>query len=161
MIAINPRIEVLPQKKLVGINVRMSLKNNRTFELWNRVIPKFKKLGNRLSADKYSLQVYPHSYFDSLDPTKEFIKWAGVEVEEFGKLADDLEPFILEGGLYAIFNYKGSSNVHEFFQYIYSTWLPNSSYELDERPHFEVLGEKYKNNDPNSEEEIWIPIQPK
>jgi AraC family transcriptional regulator len=32
---------------------------------------------------------------------------------------------------------------------------------LDDRPHFEVLGEKYKNNDPTSEKEIWIPILPK
>jgi hypothetical protein len=28
-------------------------------------------------------------------------------------------------------------------------------------PHFEVLGDKYKNNDPSSEEEVWIPIKPK
>ena len=27
--------------------------------------------------------------------------------------------------------------------------------------HFEVLGKNYKNNDPNSEEEIWIPIMDK
>jgi AraC family transcriptional regulator len=40
-------------------------------------------------------------------------------------------------------------------------WLPNSAYALDDRPHFEALGEQYKNNDPNSEEEIWIPIKPK
>lgn len=39
------------------------------------------------------------------------------------------------------------------------TWLPASDYNLDNRPHFEVLGEKYKNNDPTSEEEIWIPIK--
>lgn len=25
--------------------------------------------------------------------------------------------------------------------------------------HFEILGEKYKNNDPLSEEDIWIPIK--
>jgi AraC family transcriptional regulator len=31
---------------------------------------------------------------------------------------------------------------------------------LDQRPHVEVMGEKYKNNDPDSEEEIWIPIKP-
>jgi AraC family transcriptional regulator len=38
--------------------------------------------------------------------------------------------------------------------------LPLSKeYELDDRPHFEILGDKYKNNDPNSEEEIWIPIK--
>lgn len=29
------------------------------------------------------------------------------------------------------------------------------------QPHFEVLGEKYKDNDPTSEEEIWIPIKAK
>jgi AraC family transcriptional regulator len=39
--------------------------------------------------------------------------------------------------------------------------LPNSAYALDDRAHFEVLGEKYKNNDPSSEEEIWIPIKVK
>jgi AraC family transcriptional regulator len=41
----------------------------------------------------------------------------------------------------------------------FSTWLPDSEYRLDVRPHFEVLGEKYKNDDPESEEEIWIPIK--
>jgi AraC family transcriptional regulator len=43
--------------------------------------------------------------------------------------------------------------------YIFNTWLPKSGYQLDRRPHFEILGEKYKNNNPDSEEEIWIPIQ--
>jgi AraC family transcriptional regulator len=47
------------------------------------------------------------------------------------------------------------------FQYIFGTWLPNSEYVLDNRPHFEILGEKYKNDDPTSEEEIWIPIKAK
>ena len=60
-----------------------------------------------------------------------------------------------------IFDYKGSSTDTSIFQYIFRTWLPSSSYQLDDRPHFEVLGAKYKNNDPESEEEIWIPIKPK
>ncbi|MEN9524835.1 MAG: hypothetical protein RLZZ256_219, partial [Bacteroidota bacterium] len=34
-------------------------------------------------------------------------------------------------------------------------------YLLDERPHVEVMGSKYKNNDPASEEDIWIPIRPR
>ncbi|EPE83362.1 GyrI-like small molecule binding domain protein [Leptospira noguchii str. 1993005606] len=40
--------------------------------------------------------------------------------------------------------------------YIFQEWLPNSGYKL--KPHFELLGSKYKNNDPTSEEEVWIPI---
>jgi AraC family transcriptional regulator len=72
-----------------------------------------------------------------------------------------METFVLSGGEYAVFDYKGSSNDSSIFQYIFMNWLPNSGYNLDNRPHFEVLGEKYKNNDPTSEEEIWIPIRNK
>jgi AraC family transcriptional regulator len=39
--------------------------------------------------------------------------------------------------------------------------MPNSDYVLDNKTHFEILGDKYRNNDPESEEEIWIPVQPK
>jgi AraC family transcriptional regulator len=57
------------------------------------------------------------------------------------------------------FYYKGSSTDTRIFQHIFETWLPQSGYELDNRPHFEVLGEKYRNNDPESEEDIYIPIK--
>ncbi|MFT5513068.1 MAG: AraC family transcriptional regulator, partial [Bacteroidia bacterium] len=47
------------------------------------------------------------------------------------------------------------------FGYIFGEWIPNSIYDIDSRPHFEILGDKYKNDHPNSEEEIWIPIKEK
>ena len=46
-----------------------------------------------------------------------------------------------------------------YFSNINGTWIAKSDYNLDDRPHFEVLGEKYINAD--SEEEIWIPIKKK
>jgi AraC family transcriptional regulator len=42
---------------------------------------------------------------------------------------------------------------------MFREWLPASGYELDDRPHFEILGERYKNNDPDSEEELWFPVR--
>jgi AraC family transcriptional regulator len=72
-----------------------------------------------------------------------------------------MEMFILQGGLYAVFDYKGLNTDNSIFQYILGIWLPVSDYVLDNRPHFEVLCDKYKNNDPISEEEIWIPIKTK
>jgi AraC family transcriptional regulator len=73
-----------------------------------------------------------------------------------------MEPFTLKGGLYAVFLYKGAASAGSAtFQYILGTWIPGSEYDLDDRPHFEILGEKYKNEDPSSEEELWIPIRPK
>ena len=157
----NPRIKILKEKKLAGKYLKMSLVNNRTAELWRSVIPMIDQIENTINKDKIALQIYPDIYFDNYDPKLEFVKWAAVEVTDFKDIPTKLDTFVLEGGLYAIFDYKGSSADSRIFEYIYSSWLPKSDYKLDKRPHFEVLGEKYKNNDPDSQEEVWIPIQPK
>lgn len=139
----------------------MSLVNNQTAELWRSFISRRKDITNNLTNDMISMQVYGQTYFTDFKPTKEFEKWATVEVANFNNVPNDLETFMLKGGIYAVFDYKGLSTDNSVFQFIFGTWLPNSDYDLDDRPHFEVLGTKYKNNDPTSEEEIWIPIQPK
>ncbi|MBT8299515.1 MAG: GyrI-like domain-containing protein [Maribacter sp.] len=154
-----PRIVELTQKKLVGMNMSMSLLNDRTGELWSRFMPKVNDIGYKLSEDKISMQVYPTTYFERFNPKHQFVKWAMVEVGDFCEIPDDLNQFMLQEGLYAVFDYKGPSYDKSIFQYIYTKWLPISDYNLDNRPHFEVLGESYRNNNPESEEEIWIPIQ--
>jgi AraC family transcriptional regulator len=68
----------------------------------------------------------------------------------------------LPEGLYAVFLHRGPATTGpKTFEYIFQTWLPASEYFLDHRPHFEILGTNYKNDDPDSEEEIWIPVKPK
>lgn len=116
---------------------------------------------NNLTDDLISLAVYHTTYFSDFKPTNEFDKWATVEVSNFDQVPDNMESLVLPAGLYAVFDYKGPSTDKSIHQYIYSNWIPNSDYHLDHRPHFEVLGAKYKNNQPDSEEEIWIPIREK
>jgi AraC family transcriptional regulator len=71
-----------------------------------------------------------------------------------------MEKFILPAGAYAVFLHKGGpATGQQTFQYIFGTWFPQSEYRLDDRPHFEILGEKYSNTSPDSEEEIWIPVR--
>ena len=157
----NPRIEKLKEKKLIGQSIKMSLTNNKTGQLWGQFAPRIKEIQNRLSEDKISMQIYPSLYHEQFKPTVDFEKWATVEVKGFGKIPNGMKSFILKEGLYAVFDYRGSSSDNSIFQYIFAEWLPASNYVVDNRPHFEVLGPKYKNNDPNSEEEIWIPIKDK
>lgn len=158
----NPKIKILPQTKLIGKRMIMSFSNNKTYELWNSFIPERTEIKNNIGTELYSMQIYSPSFFDNFDPEKEFEKWAAGEVADFDSIPDGMESIILAGGLYAVFLYKGAaSDATETFQYIFGTWLPNSEYTLDNRPHFEILGEKYKNEDPDSEEEIWIPIKVK
>ena len=139
----------------------MSLTNNRTGQLWGQFAPRIKEIKNKATEDKISIQIYPPLYYKDFRPNNEFEKWATIEVKDFGEIPIGMKSLILKGGLYAVFDYKGSSSNNSIFQYIFSEWLPNSEYLIDHRPHFEVLGSKYKNNDPNSEEEIWIPIKEK
>ena len=154
-----PRIETSKEKKLIGKRLIMSLSDNKTGELWRNFLPHRREITNTLTSDLISMAIYNTTYFADFNPSNHFEKWAAVEVTDFGNVPIGMEAFTLTTGLYAVFDYKGASTDNTIFQYIFGVWLPHSLYILDDRPHFEVLGDKYKNDDPNSEEEIWIPIR--
>ena len=139
----------------------MSLVNDQTGPLFRTFMPRRKEILQAKNAHTIDLKVYPPGYFQGFNPTAEFTKWVLVEVDTVADIPSGMETFELAGGQYAVFHYKGLSSDPSIFQYIFSQWIPNSKYMVDDRPHFEVLGAKYKNNDPNSEEEIWIPIKEK
>jgi AraC family transcriptional regulator len=157
-----PRFEILAEKKLVGKRLKMSLAKNTTSQLWSSFMPRRKEIVHAITTDLISMQVYDASHsFSTFDFHAAFDKWAAIEVSDFSSVPEGMETFTLPGGLYAVFHYKGRSTDPEIFRYIFGTWLPQSDYVPDHRPHFEILGEKYRNNDPESEEEIWIPVKPR
>lgn len=138
----------------------MSLANNKTALLWKTFMPRRKEIMNNVNEELFSINIYPADY-NPANPAYEFEKWAAIEVSDDRIVPENMQLFILQEGLYAVFHYKGSSNDTSIFQYIFTEWLPSSTYVLDNRPHFEVLGKLYKNASPDSEEDIWIPIKPK
>lgn len=139
--------------------MKMSLADNRTFELWSRFMPRRKEITNNISIDLISMQVYEEDFFS---PLGIFEKWAVVEVSDLDNIPFGMESFVLPAGKYAVFLHKGGSErFQKTFRWIFEMWLPASEYKVDNRPHFELLGEKYKNNDPESEEDIWVPIKEK
>ena len=155
------RIENISPKKFIGISLEMSLVNNKTFELWHQFMPRKKEINNPVNGFLFSMQVYGKNY-NPADMEAIFEKRALIEVSHFENVPHGMQTFVLPSGKYAIFLHKGLPSLGaKTFRYVFGTWLPNSEYRLDHRPHFEILGEKYKNNDPSSEEEIWIPIKPK
>lgn len=155
-----PRIEIISEKKLVGQRLTMSFVNYKISELWRNFMPRRKEITNHLTNELISLVIYKPTHFEDFKLTNEFERWATVEVSDFEHVPNEMETFVIPSGLYAVFDYKGLHTDHSIFQYILGTWLPKSDYVLDNRPHFEILGDKYKNDDPTSEEEIWIPIKP-
>ena len=64
----------------------MSLIQNKTGLLWKGFAPKIKEIQNKVSQDKFSMQIYPVDYYKDFNPNNEFEKWATVEVEDFENL---------------------------------------------------------------------------
>ncbi len=158
----NPKIEHLSQKKLVGMRQTMTFATMNPAILWSAFMTRKREIPLMVGTDLYSLEVYPHNFFQSMSSTAEFDKWAAVEVSENQSVPDGMEMLVLPDGLYAVFvHYGPASEAKATYDAIFRTWLPASDYRIDERPHFAVMGDKYRHNDPQSEEEIWIPVRSK
>ncbi|HLO73299.1 MAG TPA: GyrI-like domain-containing protein [Flavobacterium sp.] len=155
-----PTIKSFPTTKFIGKNLSFTYADYRVFELWSSFIPRRKEIQNAIGTELYNIQINPENF--DFNPNTPFVKWAAVAVSLFEEVPEGMEELEIREGLYAVFNYIGDQNgVAAFFNSIYTKWLPNFGYELENRPQFEILGERYKNNDPNSEEEIWIPVKRK
>jgi AraC family transcriptional regulator len=158
----HPRIEILTEKKLVGKQLIMSFADNKTTTLWQSFMPLRKSVSNSVGLDLYSVEIYPPRFFDIFDPHAAFEKWAAIEVSGFENIPSEMKELTLTSGLYAVFLHKGpASEGPRTYDYIFTTWLASAPFVLDNRPHLAVMGENYKNNDPSSEEDLWIPIKSK
>lgn len=154
------RIEEFPGKLLAGKRMQMSFAGNQTFALWSSFMPHRKKISTAVGNELYSVEVYPERFFEPFDPHRPFEKWAAVAVPAADDLPDGMESLHVPPGRYAVFTYRGlPSQAEGFYRAIFTEWLPQSGYRLAHRPHFALMGEKYKGESPDSEEEIWIPVE--
>jgi AraC family transcriptional regulator len=145
-------------RHLVGIYLPMSHSEHRVQELWQGFMPRRGDIQGAISNDLFSVNVYPPDFFAAYSPAHTFTKWAAMEADPECEVPKDMERLTVPGGLYAVFHYQGPSTDPAIFGYIYGTWLPQNGYRPDARPHFEVLGDRYSNTSPMSEEDIWVPV---
>lgn len=122
--------------------------------LWKTFMPRRKELQNVINNEFVAMQEY--SDFNS--PEKPFTILACVEVSDFNTVPDGMTSFTIPKGEYAVFLQKGM-DAAATYQRIMTEWLPSSGYQIDNRPHFQVMGQKYKNGSPDSEEDFYVPIR--
>ena len=160
MISPTPTIIEIPSKQLIGFHDRLNYATYNVVPLWQKLMPIRNQIPGKIGDNLFSVQYFHEKFFVHFSPLELFDKWAGVEVEASSVVPEGAVSFTIEGGLYAVFSYKGyQSGAQEAFQYILGVWLPSSEYQLDDRKHFEILDHRYKKNDPDSEEDIYIPIR--
>lgn len=154
-----PRIEILRSKKLIGMSLETSLVDNKTIQLFKTFMPRKKEIPNTISKEVFDIRVYPNGYYANFNPVNNFTKWAAVEVANFEEIPHGMKSIIIETGKYAVFTIKVADSNPSVFQYIFTEWLPNADFLLADRPHFDILGEQVQQRLRDAEEEIWIPIQ--
>lgn len=155
-----PLLRSIANVVLIGIKRSMTRVDDATPELWREFMPRRGEITNRVGVNYYSLQDYSMLGGRPPMPHETFVKWAAVEARDAANIPDGMSSYTIHGGLYAVFTHRGpASEFRRTFTAIFDEWLPSSEYTLDDREHFEVLGPTYRPDDPNAEEEIWIPIR--
>lgn len=157
----NPEIITIPEKKLIGMHITVTPENNPTVELWRKFMPRRREITNAVGAEVVSMQIFdPSTQFGAMQQLPTFENWAAVEVADFSAVPDGMETYTLAGGKYVTFLHIGTdAKYFENLGYMFTEWLPANGLTVDSREHFELLGERYKVNDPTSEEEVWIPVK--
>jgi len=148
-------------KLLVGLKIKTNLMEDKAGDLWREFVSRTKEIQNIKGNGYYSLQFYNKNFPKNFNNKTNFDKWAALEVGEIDELPEGMQRVEIEKGKYAIFTYKGKSQgISTLMEYIYGPWLQESEFQIDNRAHFEYMGENYLGpNDPESEEEVWIPIK--
>ncbi|NEM96595.1 GyrI-like domain-containing protein [Pontibacter burrus] len=157
-----PTIRTIGAKKLAGLRAETTLATDNPAALWQEFMPRRKELTTIVGNELYAVQVYDAGFVKGkFTADSIFQKWAAVEVSGSGELPDGMEQLIVPAGDYAVFIHKGpASDFVKTANYIYRQWLPNSNYLLDDRPHLQVMCEKYLGHtNPDSEEEVWVPVK--
>ena len=147
---------------MIGIHDRITLQHNTTAQLWGAFGPRLAEIKDRVSPNLFAIQVYDDGVdVRTFTPETEFEMWAAVAVPDGAPVPAGMEALAIPAGRYAVFIHRGPARTFQATtsRYIFQEWLPVSGYTLDARPHFQVMAPGYRPDDPEAEEEIWVPIK--
>lgn len=152
-----PQVIQNSEMNVVGISIVMKQhETHKIRAIWQQFSPRKNEITNLLNNTSIAMQIF--SVNENGEPEDSFNMWACVEVSELSEIPNGMEGFTIPKGEYLKVLHKGM-NAGDTYQKIMSDWLPNSGYVIDDRPHFQVMGEKYKNGSPDSEEDFFLPIK--
>jgi AraC family transcriptional regulator len=148
-----PKIVLKDGFAVIGLKYHGKNENGEVPQLWGGLGPRSGEIANVVKGNvAYGISA-------NLDAeTGEFDYVAGYEVSSTESVPEGMACFEVPGGKYAVFT-TTLPKIGETFQYAYHTWLPQSDYQPAAGPDFELYGEYFDPRDPESEFEVYIPVQ--
>ena len=150
-----PKIKELEGFKIVGLRYFGDNKKQEIGQLWgefNRKCDKIKHIKENAPAIGLCIMLPGEM--------EKFEYVAGMMVDS----TDDINPEFVAREVppskYAVFTHKGLLfNLGETYNYIFTEWVKNCGYEINTMLNFEWYDDRFKDNDPASEFDIYVPIK--
>lgn len=142
-----------PEFTVVGLKYRGKNEQGEIPRLWQDLGPRTGEIENMVSATAaYGISA-------NMDrETGEFDYVAGYEVSSAEKVPEGMVAFPVPGGKYAVFA-TTLPKIGETFDKAYHTWLPQAGRQPRGGPEFELYDERFDPQDPDSEFDLYIPVE--
>lgn len=160
-ISISPAIvEIGRDIQIVGVKGTVSLHQNDIPLLWSTLLQRKHEISDiRANSSAYGIcPGTPSLPFSDITEYTPFTQYAGFEVDSFQNVPHGMAAHTIRSGTFAVFKHEGKTcNLRDSYNYIWGTWLNNTSLQLDNRDDFELYGHDFYGED-NEESTIWIYI---
>ncbi|WP_196426684.1 AraC family transcriptional regulator [Lysinibacillus cavernae] len=156
-----PKILQLSKKLITGIEYKTALQDEQHY----KEIPGFYlDFGQQKYYERISRKMAPNWAYGistSFQENGQFSFIVGEEVQAFEEqLEEDFIDFEIPAGKYAEFTINSTTEgIQNTRRYIYGVWLPNSNYERDAGPDFEITDVMQSTYPHNMKIKIYIPIK--
>jgi AraC family transcriptional regulator len=90
-----------------------------------------------------------------------FLYTAGAGVTSLGPVPEGMNVITVPAGRYAVFTHRGPvTHFAKTIVSVWNHWLPASGHKARHAPDFECYDARFKMNSPDSEVDLYIPIEP-
>jgi predicted transcriptional regulator YdeE len=129
-----PKIVTKPAFTAVGLMYYGKNENNEIPQVWDKVNPRYEEIPHKTGP--------AYGVCGDMEDDGRFHYLAGFEVTKAADLPDGMEKWDVSEQQYAVFPCT-LKTIHETYQYIFETWLPQSGYTRADGPDFEFYGEEF------------------
>ncbi|HOT76529.1 MAG TPA: AraC family transcriptional regulator [Candidatus Wallbacteria bacterium] len=160
--AMEPKIVVKKEFKVVGMRGQTCLKNNVIPKMWENFFPRMGEIINRINKDTaYGICECSDIGETQFNDETLFNELVCVEVDRFDAIPKAMVCKTIPEQKYAVFTHRGPLyNLRQTYDYIYKTWIPTSGYQMAFKDDFELYDGRFKGiDDPGSEFDIYVPIK--
>lgn len=146
-----PKIVTKPAFTVVGMEYVGMNKHNEIKGMWGEFVPRI----GEIKHPDYSWGTYGICRGEA----NEEIPWylAGVEVTRVEEVPDGMVVWEIPQQTYAVFPCT-LPTLHEAYRFAFEDWLPDSSYQRVDGPDFELYGEEFEPDDPESRMYVYVPV---